>query len=189
MQHANRFTSSYAGALLAALLAAASHQPAAASAKNLPCGEVSEPALFAAITKSYEAFASNWLIIGEDWFSSYTVKLEDKNPLLPNKEPARRVSGFVWTKDVRCTAAVRQKDKSWTVRITGRHIKFNEEAGGWIKAVKKGTLAQYQYDKEDGRWTVKDQTAEASVLGGDDAERRPRPEDLPSRQLKRKRRT
>lgn len=187
MQHAIRFMSSYTGALLVAFLTASSHRPAVASAKNVPCGEVSEPALFAAITKNYEAFASKWLVIGQDWFSSYNVKLEDKNPLLPNKEPARQVSGYVWTKDVRCTADMTDKDKSWTVRITGRHIKFNEEGGGWIKAVKKGILAQYQYTEEDGHWTVKDRTAEASVLGGDDAERRPRAENLPSRQLKRKR--
>jgi hypothetical protein len=173
--------------LLATVLAVSPHTLTAASSKALPCGEVSDQALFVAITKAYSSFASKWLVIGEDWFSSYTVKMEDKNPLLPGRVPAKQVSGFVWTKDVNCTAAFDKRDNKWTMRISGRHIKFNEEGGGWIKAVKKGALAEYQFEKSEGGWTIKDRSAEVSVLGGDDAETRPQPKDLPSRQMNPKR--
>ena len=159
----------------------------AAAPKTRPCGEVSDQALFIRIAETYRSFSANWLVIGEDWFSSYTSKIEDKNPLLPSKHPAKNVTGFVWAKDVACTAIYDKPKKTWKMRITGRHIKFNEEGGGWISAVKKGTLAEFMFTQTDGAWNVTDRTAEVSVLGSDDAESKPRPGDLPSRQMQPKR--
>ncbi len=159
----------------------------AVTPKKRPCGEVSDQALFIRIAETYRTFSANWLIIGEDWFSSYTSKIEDKNPLLPSKVPAKKVTGFVWTKDVACTTSYDKRKKTWKMRITGRHIKFNEEGGGWISAVKKGTLAEFNFTQTDGAWTITDRTAEVSVLGSDDTESKPRPGDLPSRQMKPKR--
>lgn len=173
--------------LLVTVLAASPHTLMATSAKALPCGEVSDQALFVAITEAFSSFASKWLVIGEDWFSSYTLKMQNKNPLMPSKVPAKQVSGFVWTKDVSCTATFNKRNNRWTMRITGRHIKFNEEGGGWIKAVKKGALAEYQFEQSSGSWAINDRTAEVSVLGGDDTEARPQPKDVPSRQMEPKR--
>ncbi len=149
---------------------------------SVPCGEVSQPQLFSQVNEAYQAFANKWLIVGEDWFSSYTVKLqEEKNPLLPNKAPAKQVTGYVWLKKVTCTATRDTKADTWTMRISGRHIKFNEEGGGWVQAVKKGALAEYVFTSTGDTWSKTNRTPEVSVLGGDDAERRPAPTDLPSR--------
>lgn len=154
-----------------------------ASAKKytVPCGEVSDPKLFPMINEAYQAFAGKWLKIGEDWFSSYSIKIEEKNPLLPSKVPAKQITGFVWTKSVACLATRDTKADNWTMRISGRHIKFNEEGAGWVTAVKKGALAEFVFSADGETWTKTDRTREVSVLGGDDAERRPSADDLPSR--------
>ncbi|MCH9807450.1 MAG: hypothetical protein K0U74_06950 [Alphaproteobacteria bacterium] len=168
---------------LASLISIAilSADPASAKRYSIPCGEVSVPELFQQIDQTYQQFAGKWLVIAKDWFSSYTVKVEQKNPLLPSKTIAKPVTGFVWLKSVTCIATRDTKAKTWTMRIQGRHIKFNEEGGGWVQAVKKGALAEYIFTQTTDGWTKTDRTAEVSVLGGDDAEKRPAAADLPPR--------
>lgn len=167
-------------ALTAALTVFADH---GAMAKNraVPCGQVSDATLFPLMAERYQTFTQKWLAIGDDWFSSYTLKLEDKNPLLPGRTPAKTVTGYVWLRKVTCQATLDRKTGIWTMSIDGRDIKFNEEDGGWVEAVKKGALASYRFARQGDQWTTEDLTREVSVLGGDDAEKRPEAAELPPR--------